>query len=305
MRITKTFFGIVLCLCAFGFIITTEQVNKSTQPFFILFTGLCIFAAVMLLKKSKREKATGKKIKKSNMQSAISQKSTSNGNRTPVTTEYEPILPKYPNKDIDMPSDSYIFDANGNASRTDGKQLNDADATYLMNAGYEFAKRNASEIKSRIFINHVITDEKLNVNEIKFFNALTENLTESKLDPGKISINKLSSGALNVYYLNMYVGKIFLSETDTIFKYRVIKNGNIRATRVFDNYEAAKKYIQDKVDYYIEEQKIHISSWMQYLTKYDSYNLNDIDVKVAIDSIPKWIHYIKLCAREHKKAMAN
>lgn len=95
MRIIKIFFGIALCFCVFSLILATEQVEKNAQPFFIAFTLLCILGAVMLFKKSKKEKVTGKKVKNLNMHSAISQKSTSNGNRTPVTTEYMPSdMPK-------------------------------------------------------------------------------------------------------------------------------------------------------------------------------------------------------------------
>lgn len=77
MKALKKFFGIILCVCAFGFTAATEQVDQSMQPFFILLVGLCIFGAVMLLKKPKRQKPT-----------IITQNSTA-GSFT-ITSEHEP-----------------------------------------------------------------------------------------------------------------------------------------------------------------------------------------------------------------------
>ncbi len=57
MRFIKTFFGVILCIAAFGFTVATEQVEPSMQPFFILLVGLCILGAVLLFKKTKKEKA--------------------------------------------------------------------------------------------------------------------------------------------------------------------------------------------------------------------------------------------------------
>ena len=34
MRFVKKFFGIILCICAFGFTVATEQVERNMQPFF-------------------------------------------------------------------------------------------------------------------------------------------------------------------------------------------------------------------------------------------------------------------------------
>lgn len=56
MKILKKFFGIILCICAFGFTVAAEQVEQSMQLFFILLVGLCVFGAVMLLKKPRKQK---------------------------------------------------------------------------------------------------------------------------------------------------------------------------------------------------------------------------------------------------------
>lgn len=78
MKILKKFFGIVLCVCAFGFTVATEQVEQSMQPFFILLVGLCVFGAVMLLKKTKKQKPT-----------IITQSTTTAGPAT-IISEHEP-----------------------------------------------------------------------------------------------------------------------------------------------------------------------------------------------------------------------
>lgn len=51
MRFVKKFFGIILCICAFGFTVATEQVERNMQPFFIALVCLCLVGAVLLLKK--------------------------------------------------------------------------------------------------------------------------------------------------------------------------------------------------------------------------------------------------------------
>ncbi len=56
MKGFKKFLGIILCIFAIGFIAATEQVEPSAQPFFIVLVFVCIFGAVMLLKKTKTQK---------------------------------------------------------------------------------------------------------------------------------------------------------------------------------------------------------------------------------------------------------
>lgn len=56
MLFVKKFFGIILCICAFGFTVATEQVERHMQPFFIVLVCLCAVGAVLLLKKPRRLK---------------------------------------------------------------------------------------------------------------------------------------------------------------------------------------------------------------------------------------------------------
>lgn len=79
MKIIKKFFGVVLCFCAFGFTIATEQIEQSMQPFFIVLVGLCVLGAVLLLKRPKRVKT------KEAPPPVVSQ-----GEFVTVQTEYEP-----------------------------------------------------------------------------------------------------------------------------------------------------------------------------------------------------------------------
>ncbi|MBP3448366.1 MAG: hypothetical protein J6K51_05045 [Clostridia bacterium] len=79
MRFIKMFFGVILCICAFGFTVATEQVEPSVQPFFIVLVCLCVLGAVLLLKGQK-------KAKTKEAPPAI----VSPGEFVTVQTEYEP-----------------------------------------------------------------------------------------------------------------------------------------------------------------------------------------------------------------------
>lgn len=82
MRFIKIFFGIVLCTCAFGFTVATEQVDPGMQPFFIVLVALCVLGAVLLLRKSKKDKAKAAQRKKPPV--------VSQGEFVTVQTEYIP-----------------------------------------------------------------------------------------------------------------------------------------------------------------------------------------------------------------------
>lgn len=80
MRFVKKFFGIILCICAFGFTVATEQVEKNMQPFFIVLVCLCIVGAVLLLKKPRRLKKLPPET----------HTTTAEGELVTVQTEYTP-----------------------------------------------------------------------------------------------------------------------------------------------------------------------------------------------------------------------
>lgn len=80
MRFVKKFFGIVLCICAFGFTVATEQVERNMQPFFIVLVCICVAGAVLLLKRSKKSKSQVPKT----------QTTTAEGDFVTVQTEYTP-----------------------------------------------------------------------------------------------------------------------------------------------------------------------------------------------------------------------
>lgn len=56
MRFIKVFFGIILCVCAIGFLSAAAQVEPGMRLYFIILTCLCAVGAVLLLKKPKRGK---------------------------------------------------------------------------------------------------------------------------------------------------------------------------------------------------------------------------------------------------------
>ena len=80
MRFVKKFFGILLCVCAFGFTVATEQVERNMQPFFIVLVCICVAGAVLLLKRSKKSKS----------QTPETQTTTAEGEYVTVQTEYTP-----------------------------------------------------------------------------------------------------------------------------------------------------------------------------------------------------------------------
>ena len=80
MRFVKKFFGIILCICAFGFTVATEQIESNMQPFFIALVCLCVVGAVLLLKKPRR-------LKK---QPPETHTATADGEFVTVQTEYTP-----------------------------------------------------------------------------------------------------------------------------------------------------------------------------------------------------------------------
>lgn len=55
-NIMKKLCGITLCIGAIGLLLATEGVEPSEQPIFILLFALCVFGAVMLLKKTNKDK---------------------------------------------------------------------------------------------------------------------------------------------------------------------------------------------------------------------------------------------------------
>lgn len=96
----------------------------------------CIFMAV----KTGKARRTIKHQKTKNVQPSKNRRSTTTGNFTAATITYIPDFPKYPNENTDTPASTYIHNTNGTVYRADGKPINDADATYLVRAGYKRAK---------------------------------------------------------------------------------------------------------------------------------------------------------------------
>ena len=135
MHYVKKTFGIVLCMCAFGIPIVTEQVNRSIQPFFIALFFLCITGAILLLKKPRQ---LNRRLLKTYTSST---ENDTESDFVTVQTEYTPDFPKYENENTDIPATAYIRDKNGNViRRLDSEPLNDADCAYLVRDGYERAK---------------------------------------------------------------------------------------------------------------------------------------------------------------------
>ena len=105
----------------------------------VIMVAIVVFCIFMAVKTGKARRAI-KHQKTKNIQPSKNQKGITTGNFATVTTTYIPDFPKYPNENTDNPASTYIYDANGTVCRADGKPINDADAAYLVRAGYERAK---------------------------------------------------------------------------------------------------------------------------------------------------------------------
>lgn len=191
MRFVRKFFGVILCICTVGFISAAAQVEQGMRLYFLVLTGLCLVGAVLLLKKPKN-----KKVKRRAAQ--------------PIYTD-----------PYDTDSSVMLFDRNGKfITRADGQPLTNADVSYLVEKGKTEAIRKADEIRSRGLLTAVQTDVELNSNEVVFFDAFARVLLDAGLNPGYVSLRKLSSGTLNVeYYASCYLGKIHISADEQVVYY--------------------------------------------------------------------------------------
>lgn len=141
--------------------------------------------------------------------------------------------------------------------------------------------------------------------ETSFFCCFAEKLLAAKLTPEKIILTRLSDGALNVDYSEVCcVGKIKLykQSVSSCDSYAVIKNGNQRATRVFQSLQEAEKYITSKKGYYIEKRTTVFNDnfYMQYLIGASQVKLiQDPTLQECINILPYWINYIKYCAKTY------
>lgn len=137
----------------------------------------------------------------------------------------------------------------------------------------------------------------LNSMEKKFFSSFYNQITSANLSPSRIKLTRMSNGSFNVDYIGVcYVGKINLYEPPKT--YAVIKNGNIRATKVFNSFQEAKEFTDSRLEYTIEERCGKKNIHMQYLRgSFSVKNLYGTSLEECIEHIPYWIRYIKYCIR--------
>ena len=272
-------------MLAFSSIIAAEQIGKDSPLFFIVLTFICIISAILLFRSArKKKKSVNNSIK--SLPDRQCKSADYSDNSTSLSSEY-------------------VYSENGNViRRADGRKITKEDAEYLSELGYKKRKSQIDEIRKRPVTNGVITDIKLNQREIYFFNCLSEKFLENNLNPGFVNFNRLGSGALNVYYETIYVGKIFIPEADQKHKYRVIRDGNTKATRVFDNLSEAQTYIADKSNYSIEDNSYATPCWSQYLdSRGNPHDIDNCNISSIQNTIPSWITYIQFTERQMKKFM--
>lgn len=182
--------------------------------------------------------------------------------------------------------------------------LNDADAAFLIRDGYKTARKKLNETMNRTNTQSIVTDEILNVQEQLFFGNFSQELLKNQLNPGYVRLDRLGSEAFNVYYYSCYLGKVYIPEKAENRKYRVIKGGNTRPTRVFNNIEDAKDFIAHRSEYTIQENITETTCWIQYLDGPYGYDVEliespDLDAIIAI--IPHWVKSAKKYMRFRKQ----
>lgn len=135
LHVIKIYFGINLCIGAFGLIIAATQVESSMRICFIVAFAFCTLGSVLLLKKPKKDRAkptsTEKQLIVAQDESFIAQ------------ADHIDNPTSYSDEDVDQPANAYVFDKDGKfLCRADGEKINDADVSNLIRYGYEQTKQN-------------------------------------------------------------------------------------------------------------------------------------------------------------------
>lgn len=119
----------------------------------------------------------------------------------------------------------------------------------------------------------------------------------------QIILTRLGDKTFNVDCAYCYIGKIRLIENYMPDTYAVIKSGASRASKIFYSISEAEDYIKTHCEniYHIEIRKgfENNSFYMHYfIGSYDKlHEIHSENLQDYIDTIPRWIRYIKYCKR--------
>lgn len=204
-----------------------------------------------------------------------------------VKLNTESTYPHYPKENqIEDLANGYIHTGN-TIQRLDGKPITDADAAYLikstMNAMLQEEKQ---QNRATTF-----SDE-----ENIFCSCVYKEFQNAKLNPDKIKFTRLASGIFNVDYISEgYLGKFQISKTEE--KFRVVKSGAKRASKVFSTLWEAEQYIGEKTGYAIDHKESKNTYYIQYFIGQNPHNdyVNSLDDLIAL--IPRWVKYVRYMKR--------
>lgn len=143
----------------------------------------------------------------------------------------------------------------------------------------------------------------LNDNEYKFLKEFKKALEKENMCSSQIILTRLGDKTFNVDCAYCYIGKIRLIENYMPDTYAVIKSGASRASKIFYSISEAEDYIKTHCEniYHIEIRKgfENNSFYMHYfIGSYDKlHEIHSENLQDYIDTIPRWIRYIKYCKR--------
>lgn len=131
----------------------------------------------------------------------------------------------------------------------------------------------------------------LNGEEELFFDTFFSMLSDNNLKIYNVELLRMSDWSIEVFYKHSFLGRVNLYKSPV--KYRVIKTGNKRATKVFTDEVEANNFVTGKENYYIEKQSYNYHSIQYMVGMYKSYDPPCGSVEDCMHYLPYWIKSIK------------
>lgn len=182
------------------------------------------------------------------------------------------------------------------------EQSEDLCDTSFSLTGNNGAHVDSPNINCSIKFEHLSKHE-LNNNERNFFRSLIDQTLAAGIS-GIYTATRNSCGEYSIEFTGVnfgcWVGRIFLPEKT--YNFAVIKYGNKKASRVFDDLTDAEYYVKTHPadTFQIERRAAGQEKRMQYLygKAEESRNVSGEDISKYIKAIKYWIWYIKRCKKE-------
>lgn len=148
---------------------------------------------------------------------------------------------------------------------------------------------------------NMLTEYVLSNDELIFIDALHRTFDEMGLSGNDLVLQRLASGFFNINYHGIaYLGK-FKAE-DAYEKFKVIKQGAKRATKVFNTKTEAQSFIIGKEGYEILNVKHPKNFHMQFVYMYDICEINPSSIDECNSLIYRYVEIAKKAKRDYMKA---